>query len=142
MLFNSFTFFIFFFVFYFLYWLILNRNLKVQNILLLIGGYVFYSWTDWRRLKIIIVMYFILRLFLQRYKVADQSRVWKTNQYFGLDRIWGYMTMKHSTRRLNGTVKSSRFMYSIQECFNRFPGLVTGVCPGYGPGLLLNLSMN
>lgn len=28
-----------------------------------------------RRLKIIIVMYFILRLFLQRYKVADQSRV-------------------------------------------------------------------
>jgi len=50
MLFNSFTFFIFFFVFYFLYWLILNRNLKVQNILLLIGGYVFYSWTDWRLL--------------------------------------------------------------------------------------------
>ena len=50
MLFNSIDFAVFFVVFLALY---LKSNHKWQNILLLVGGYVFYGWWDWRFLSII-----------------------------------------------------------------------------------------
>ncbi|SFW16183.1 MBOAT family O-acyltransferase [Cellulophaga fucicola] len=53
MLFNSIDFAIFLPVVFILYWFVLNRNLKAQNLLLLVASYVFYGWWDWRFLSLI-----------------------------------------------------------------------------------------
>lgn len=37
-----------FIVFYSSYWFLLNKNIKIQNLLLLVGNYLFYSYADWR----------------------------------------------------------------------------------------------
>ena len=48
MIFNSLAFAIFLPVVFILYWFVANKNLKVQNILLLLASYFFYGWWDWR----------------------------------------------------------------------------------------------
>lgn len=53
MIFNSFTFLVFFIVFFILYYLI-RHHIKSQNILLLVGSYIFYGWWDYRFLSLII----------------------------------------------------------------------------------------
>ena len=46
-----------------LYWFVTNKNLKLQNLLVLIASYLFYGWWDWRFLALIafstIIDYFI-----------------------------------------------------------------------------------
>jgi len=54
MLFNSISFVIFLPIVFFLYWFIFKRSLKLQNILLLVSSYFFYSGWDWRFLFILI----------------------------------------------------------------------------------------
>lgn len=54
MFFYSLPFFIFFTFFFFLYWIFFNKNLKSQNLLVLIGSYFFYCWADWRLLFFLI----------------------------------------------------------------------------------------
>ncbi len=54
MLFNSIEFAIFLPVVFIFYWFIVNKNLKHQNLLLLIASYIFYGWWDWRFLSLII----------------------------------------------------------------------------------------
>lgn len=56
MIFTSLPFIIFFFIFLFLYWVVFNKHLKVQNLLLLTGSYIFYGWADWRLLSFLIVV--------------------------------------------------------------------------------------
>lgn len=53
MLFNSFQFAIFLPVVFILYWFVFNRNLKAQNILIVVASYIFYGWWDWRFLFLI-----------------------------------------------------------------------------------------
>ncbi len=53
MLFNSIDFFVFLSLVFIGYWFITYKNLKVQNVLLLIASYVFYGWWDWRFLSLI-----------------------------------------------------------------------------------------
>ena len=48
MLFNSIGFAIFLPVVFLLYWLVTNKNLRIQNILLLLASYYFYACWDWR----------------------------------------------------------------------------------------------
>src|SRR6185437_11108082 len=48
MLFNSIAFIVFFIIFYILYWFIFNKTLRLQNSLLLVASYYFYSQWDWR----------------------------------------------------------------------------------------------
>ena len=48
MLFNSISFAIFLPIVFFLYWFITNKNLKLQNLLLLVASYYFYACWDWR----------------------------------------------------------------------------------------------
>src|ERR1700753_2934326 len=48
MIFNSVTFTIFFIVFFILYWFVFNKNLRLQNLFILLASYVFYAWADWR----------------------------------------------------------------------------------------------
>ncbi|WP_127844775.1 MBOAT family O-acyltransferase [Psychroflexus aestuariivivens] len=54
MLFNSIDFAIFLPIVFLLYWFVVNKNLKLQNLLILIASYVFYAWWDWRFLSLII----------------------------------------------------------------------------------------
>ena len=54
MLFNSIEFAIFLPIVFFLYWFVINKNIKAQNLLVLISSYIFYGWWDWRFLSLII----------------------------------------------------------------------------------------
>jgi len=54
MLFNSIDFAIFLPIVFFIYWFIANKNLKLQNLLVVLASYVFYGWWDWRFLSLII----------------------------------------------------------------------------------------
>ncbi len=54
MLFNSIEFAFFIPVVFFLYWMLTQKNLMLQNILILLASYFFYGWWDWRFLSLII----------------------------------------------------------------------------------------
>lgn len=66
MLFNSIDFAIFLPIVFLLYWFVIQKNLKLQNLFLVVASYVFYGWWDWRFLSLIlfstIVDYFVGRL--------------------------------------------------------------------------------
>lgn len=73
MLFNSIDFAIFLPSVFLIYWFLANRNLKVQNLLIVTASYFFYGWWDWRFLSLIIIstcVDFLVGLGL----AADQSR--------------------------------------------------------------------
>ncbi len=54
MLFNSIDFAIFLPIVFVLYWFATNKNLKLQNFLIVTASYVFYGWWDWRFLSLIL----------------------------------------------------------------------------------------
>jgi alginate O-acetyltransferase complex protein AlgI len=54
MLFNSIDFAIFLPIVFFLYWFVANKNLKLQNFLIVAASYLFYGWWDWRFLSLIL----------------------------------------------------------------------------------------
>jgi alginate O-acetyltransferase complex protein AlgI len=54
MLFNSFDFAVFLPIVFFLYWFVANKNLKLQNVLIVLASYVFYGWWDYRFLSLIV----------------------------------------------------------------------------------------
>lgn len=54
MLFNSIDFAIFLPVVFILYWFVTDRNLKLQNFLIVVASYFFYGWWDWRFLSLIL----------------------------------------------------------------------------------------
>ena len=55
MLFNSFEFLVFLPTVFILYWFLFNKQLKSQNILIVVASYLFYGWWDWRFLSLIIL---------------------------------------------------------------------------------------
>ena len=54
MLFNSLDFAIFLPIVFILYWFVFSKNLKLQNLLIVIASYLFYGWWDWRFLSLIV----------------------------------------------------------------------------------------
>ena len=85
MIFNSLDFAFFLPIVFILYWFVVNRNLKVQNLFLVIVSYVFYGWWDWRFLSLIIfsslIDYFFDSFHLNKtgaeifsYKVVDSIK--------------------------------------------------------------------
>ena len=81
MLFNSLEFLLFLPTIFCLYWFVFKKNLRVQNLLLLISSYVFYCWWDWRFLSLIflstIVDYFVgLKIHNSSNKKARKSYLW------------------------------------------------------------------
>ena len=54
MLFNSIDFAVFLPIVFLLYWLLANKNLRLQNALIVLASYVFYGWWDWRFLSLIL----------------------------------------------------------------------------------------
>ncbi|MRH99172.1 MBOAT family protein [Kriegella sp. EG-1] len=55
MIFNSIDFAIFLPIVFSLYWFVFDKNLKYQNIVIVIASYLFYGWWDWRFLALIFV---------------------------------------------------------------------------------------
>ena len=55
MLFNSLAFFIFLPIVFLLYWHVIHKNLKAQNLLVVLSSYVFYGWWDYRFLLLIFI---------------------------------------------------------------------------------------
>jgi len=54
MLFNSIDFAIFLPIVFILYWFVTDKNLKLQNFLIVAASYLFYGWWDWRFLLLIL----------------------------------------------------------------------------------------
>ena len=54
MFFNSLDFAVFLPIVFLLYWLVTNKNLKLQNALIVAASYIFYGWWDWRFLSLIL----------------------------------------------------------------------------------------
>ncbi|WP_299430983.1 MBOAT family O-acyltransferase [uncultured Maribacter sp.] len=54
MLFNSIDFAIFLPIVFVLYWFVINKSLKLQNLLIVVASYFFYGWWDWRFLSLIL----------------------------------------------------------------------------------------
>lgn len=54
MLFNSIDFAIFLPIVFVLYWFVTNKNLKLQNLLIVFASYLFYGWWDWKFLSLIV----------------------------------------------------------------------------------------
>jgi alginate O-acetyltransferase complex protein AlgI len=54
MLFNSIEFAIFLPIVFILYWFVVNKNLRLQNLLVVAASYFFYGWWDWRFLSLIV----------------------------------------------------------------------------------------
>ena len=53
MLFNSIEFLLFLPTVFVLYWFLFKKNVRIQNIFLILASYLFYGWWDWRFLVLI-----------------------------------------------------------------------------------------
>lgn len=81
MLFNSIDFVIFLPIVFALYWFVINKNLKLQNLLIVNASLIFYGWWDWRFLFLIIfstiVDYTIGRLlFIEKNQIKRKTLLW------------------------------------------------------------------
>jgi D-alanyl-lipoteichoic acid acyltransferase DltB (MBOAT superfamily) len=78
MLFNSLAFALFLPLVFVLYWSVFKRNLKLQNLFIVIVSYLFYGWWDWRFLGLIIfstIVDYTVACQLQKCKVEKQRKV-------------------------------------------------------------------
>jgi len=73
MLFNSLDFAIFLPIVFLLYWFVLQKNLKLQNALIVLASYVFYGWWDWRFLSLIIFSTLVDYTVGQKLRSEDQQ---------------------------------------------------------------------
>lgn len=79
MLFNSLHFAIFLPVVFLLYWLVVGRNLKVQNVLLLAASYFFYACWDWRFLFLLLfstLLDYFTGAKIEQAKTKNTQRFW------------------------------------------------------------------
>ena len=73
MLFNSLDFAIFLPIVFLLYWFVAQKNLKLQNALIVVASYVFYGWWDWKFLSLIIFSTVVDYLVGQRLRTEDKQ---------------------------------------------------------------------
>ena len=71
MLFNSIDFAIFLPIVFLLYWFVAQKNLRLQNSLIVVASYVFYGWWDWRFLSLIIFSTLVDYLVGQKLSIED-----------------------------------------------------------------------
>ncbi|MFA7615365.1 MAG: MBOAT family protein [Weeksellaceae bacterium] len=74
MLFNSIDFAIFLPIVFAVYWFVVNRNLRLQNLFIVIASYVFYGWWDWRFLSLIIFSTTVDYLIGRGFSKIDDSK--------------------------------------------------------------------
>lgn len=78
MLFNSIDFAIFLPIVFLIYWFVVNKSLKLQNLLIVIASYLFYGWWDWRFLSLIIfstLVDYSIGIFLSRNNDPSQRKL-------------------------------------------------------------------
>lgn len=79
MFFNSLDFAIFLPIVFMLYWFVADKNIKAQNILIVVASYVFYGWWDWRFLSLILIStlvdYFIGRQLSRKQKKSKRKKL-------------------------------------------------------------------
>lgn len=85
MLFNSINFAIFLPVVFLLYWFVANKNLKIQNIFLLLSSYFFYACWDWRFL--FLLMFSTALDYYTGLKMSQTENQKKRNFWFWLSII-------------------------------------------------------
>ena len=73
MLFNSLDFAIFLPVVFLIYWFVAQKNLKLQNALIVLASYVFYGWWDLRFLSLVIFSTVVDYLIGQRLRTEDKQ---------------------------------------------------------------------
>ena len=73
MLFNSLDFAIFLPIVFILYWFFAEKNLKLQNALIVVASYVFYGWWDWRFLSLILFSTLVDYTIGQKLRTEDQQ---------------------------------------------------------------------
>jgi len=73
MLFNSLSFALFLPVVFYLYWFVQNKNLKLQNVLILISSFFFYACWDYRFL--FLLMFSILLDYVTGIKIAESEKI-------------------------------------------------------------------
>ena len=73
MLFNSLDFAIFLPIVFLLYWFVFQKNLKLQNTLIVVASYIFYGWWDWRFLSLIIFSTVVDYLIGQKLRTEDRQ---------------------------------------------------------------------
>ena len=86
MLFNSLEFLLFLPVVFSLYWFFFSGRLQSQNLLLIVGSFVFYGWWSWKFALLLaaeIVVSFALGL-----AIAQSKRLSERNLYFGLQLVF------------------------------------------------------
>ena len=77
MLFTSIPFVLFLIVVFSFYWFVFNRNLKLQNLLLLGSSYFFYGWWDWRFLLLLFfisISNYLLAIEIRKRAKKSQSK--------------------------------------------------------------------
>lgn len=77
MLFNSIEFAIYLPIVFILYWFVADKNLRLQNLLLLVASYVFYGWWDYRFLSLIFISSFcdyLVGVGLSKTNLPEQRR--------------------------------------------------------------------
>ena len=78
MLFNSLDFALFLPIVFVLYWFVTRRNLKAQNLLIVVASYVFYGWWDWRFLSLILfstVVDYVVGLRLHKQENTSKRKI-------------------------------------------------------------------
>jgi D-alanyl-lipoteichoic acid acyltransferase DltB (MBOAT superfamily) len=73
MLFNSIDFAVFLPIVFIIYWFVANRNLKLQNLLIVAASYLFYGWWDWRFLSLILFSTIVDYTISQKLKVEENQ---------------------------------------------------------------------
>jgi len=79
MSFNSIAFAIFLPVLFLVYWIISGRDLKTQNILLLIASYFFYGWWNWRFLFLLLFLStanYIIGIAIDKNDLQKRRKIW------------------------------------------------------------------
>jgi len=78
MLFNSFDFAIFLPLIFILYWFVAQKNLGLQNLLIVLASYTFYGWWDWRFLSLILfssIVDYLVGLGMNRYESQLKRKI-------------------------------------------------------------------
>lgn len=86
MLFNSAVFLVFFPIVFILYWLLNNKKLVYQNVLLLLASYLFYGWWDYRFLGLIILSTFVD--YAVGLKIAESDNKTKKKQWLWVSMVF------------------------------------------------------
>ncbi len=111
MIFNSFTYLFFLPIVFILYWFVTRKNLKFQNILLLLSSYLFYATWNWKFLFLLI--FSTLLDYYTGLKMEDSQR--KTEKQF-----WFWLSISVNLGFLGVFKYYNFFISSFAEALQRF----------------------